>query len=245
MYDLIQGISMVLYVIILTFCGPKYGFSKLKSFVMGLTAVSIGYFLIILVTWVENGFRSFGAQNAIRSFVFVPFLILIVSKWFKADFRKFGDWLAMPGMVWYSVGHLACLTTGCCHGFSYYEGTTMYKIAYALTGTSMLPQQIIESLGTLLIAVILLIIAIKYRYNTRGYMYYIMLILYGSQRFILEFFRDNHKIIVFRDMVSADGQIGISSLALWALAMVLEGIILLSVIVRYDKKDQISAEVTG
>ncbi len=235
MYDLIQGIAMVVYVIVLTLYGKYYGFSKIKSFVLGLIALSVDYTLILVLTWVENGFTNFGAQNAVRVFAFNPLLIYIVSKLMKVDFRKFNDYNAFPAMLWYGLGHFACLSAGCCSGFAYNEGTTMYKIAYALTKTNMLPQQIMESIGALIIAAILLVVGVKYKFKTNGYMYYIMLILYGSQRFLFEFFRDNKKIIVFGEMVSANGQFGLSSLSLWALAMFIEGVVLLAIIICYDK----------
>ncbi|MBE6812203.1 MAG: prolipoprotein diacylglyceryl transferase [Ruminococcaceae bacterium] len=236
MYALIQGIAMLIYVIVLTLYGKAYGFSRPKSFILGFLAVSIDYVVILLMTWVENGFQGFGAQNAVRVFVFNPLLIYIVAKIMKVDFRKYLDYNAFPGMLWYGLGHFACLTTGCCQSFTYKEGSFMYDIAHALTGTGMLPQQILESVGALLIAGILLAVGIKYKFKTNGYMYLIMLMLYGTQRFFFEFFRDNEKLIVIKDMVSANGQIGISNLAFWAAAMAIEGAILLAVMVIYDKK---------
>ncbi len=245
MYALIQGISMVIYVIILTLYGKRYGFSRPKSLLLGSLAVSIGYVLILLMTWIENGFKNFGAQNAIRSYFFVPLLVYLVAKALKVDFRKFGDMLAYPGMVWYGIGHIACIAEGCCHGFEYKQGTVMYDIAYALTKTNMLPQQIFETIGAFIIAAILYGVGYKYKFQTKGYMYYIMLMLYGSQRFIFEFFRDNEKLIVFKDMASADGQIGISNLALWAFAMFIEGAILLTVFVYRDKKKEKESELVA
>lgn len=236
MYDLIQGIAMVIYIAVMAFYGKRYGFSKRKALLLGVIAIAVDYFAIMLLTWIENGFKAFGAQNAVRVFVFNPLFIWIVSRLFKVDYRKYCDFNAFPGMVWYGLGHLACLTTNCCRGFAYHEGTFLYKVAYLLTGTNMLPQQILESVGALLIAAILYGISRKRKFQTNGYMYYLMLILYGSQRFIAEFFRDNKKIIVFGDMVSADGVIGLSSLSLWALAMFVEGVILLTITVLVDRK---------
>lgn len=238
MYALIQGAAMLIYIVVLTLYGKKYGFSRAKSFLLGFLAVTVDYVVILLMTWVENGFKGFGAQNAVRVFVFNPLLIYIVAKIIKVDFRKYCDYNAFPAMLWYGLGHIACITEGCCHGFAYKEGSLMYKIAFTLTGTNMLPQQLIETIGALLIGAILLAIGYKFKFNTKGYMYFIMLILYGSQRFFFEFFRDNNKLIIIKEMVSADGNIGISNLALWALAMFIEGVILLVVLSYIDKKKQ-------
>lgn len=112
----------------------------------------------------------------------------------------------------------------------------MYLLANILTGTNRLPNQIIESIGALLIFLILWIVAKRNHYKTKGYLYYIMLILYGSQRFLLEFLRDNNKVIVFYDLKNADGAFGISNLAIWAAAMFIEGVIILYLTIRHDKK---------
>lgn len=236
MYNIIQGLAMIIYIITFIFYGKCYGFSKFKSFLLGFSAVVIDYLVIILITWIDNGFTGFGQQNAVRVFVFNPLIIFIMAKVSNVDFRKFCDFNAFPAMLWYGLGHLACIAEGCCHGFAYYEGTTMYNIAHSLTGTNMLPNQIIESVGALLISAILLFIGIKKRFNTKGYMYYLMLILYGTQRFVLEFFRDNEKVIVFSELQSANGQFGISNLALWAVAMTVVGTVLLTITAIKDKK---------
>ena len=236
MYNLVQGIAMLIYIVVLTFYGQKYGFSRRRSLLLGVVAVTVDYIAIILLTWIENGFTNFGAQNAVRVFVVNPLLIYCVSKFLEVDYRKYCDYNAFPGILWYGLGHIACITEGCCGGYAYYEGTFMYKVANFLTGTNMLPQQIIESASALLTAAVLYWIGHKKNFQTKGYMYYIMLILYGSQRFIFEFFRDNEKIVVFGDMASADGVIGLSSLSLWALAMLVEGAILLVITVYLDKK---------
>lgn len=236
MYALIQGIAMLIYIIVLTFYGKNFGFSRGKSFLLGFIAVAVDYVVILLTTWVESGFRNFGAQNAVRVFVFNPLLIFLVAKAMKIDFKKYLDYNAFPAMIWYGLGHIACITEGCCHSFAYNEGTFLYKVAYALTGTNMLPQQIFETIGALLIAAIILAISIKYKFKTNGYMYFLMLVLYGSQRFIFEFFRDNNKVIVFRRLYTANGNLGISNLALWALAMFVEGVIFIAVFYYIDKK---------
>jgi len=243
MYNTIQGIAMLIYIIILTLYGKKYGFSKRKSFLLGIIAVVVDYTAILLLTWIENGFTNFGAQNAVRVFVFNPLFLFIVSKLLKVDYRKYCDFNAFPAMMWYGLGHFACLAANCCAGYAYYEGTFLYKVAHMLTGTNMLPQQILESLGALCIAAVLYEIGRAYNFKTKGYMYYIMLILYGSQRFLFEFLRNNEKIIVFGDMASSDGVIGLSSLSLWALAMFIEGVVLLTITVFLDKKREKRGQV--
>lgn len=236
-YNLIQSIAMLIYIVILTLYGKRFGFSKKQSFILGITAVIVDYNLILLLTWIENGFILFGAQNAVRVFVVNPLAIYILAKIAKVDFRALCDYNAAPAMIWYGLGHLACLIPNCCHGYAYYEGTTMYEIAMFLTGTNMLPNQLLESVAALITGIILWLITVDKNYKCKGYLYYIMLIVYGTQRFLFEFLRDNNKIIPFHRMSTANGYFGISNLALWAFAMVVMGVTLLAITIYHDKKN--------
>jgi len=134
------------------------------------------------------------------------------------------DLIGMGTLLGYGVGHYACIFAGCCHGFQYHEGTFMYKIAFALTGTNMLPLQFLESTSAMLIFVILLVVAAKMKYKTNGRLFCLWYWLYGLTRFAWEFLRDNKKVIVFAPLKQADGDFGISSLAIWSLLMVAAGV---------------------
>ena len=82
----------------------------------------------------------------------------------------------------------------------------------------------------MLIFIVCVILAKKKAYPVDGRMYPVFLILFGGTRFFLEFLRLNVKVFW-----------GISVLALWALLMVVVGIVWL---VREKKKDPETAEET-
>lgn len=84
--------------------------------------------------------------------------------------------------------------------------------------------------AALLIFLVCVILAKKKAYPVDGRMYPVFLILFGGTRFFLEFLRLNVKVFW-----------GISVLALWALLMVVVGIVWL---VREKKKDPETAEET-
>ena len=225
MYALINGISYVAALLFVMFYGKKYGVSKFKSSLTMICGMICFLFLLKFLAWAEGGFKSFGAENAIRAYVFLPLLIYGLSKLFKTELFATFDLLATGLSIGYGVGHYACIFAGCCHGFQYYEGTTMYKIAYALTGTNMLPLQFLEATSAMLIFAILLVFAKKMKYQTNGRLFCLWYVLFGSTRFMWEFLRDNKKVIVFTPLEQADGYFGLSSLAIWALLMVAAGVI--------------------
>lgn len=244
-YDIIQMCSMVAWVIFYVFYGKHYGISKMKSLLISLISCIGIYLSIFLLTWVENGFRNFGAQNAVRVFCFIPLFILLESKIFNIEFRRNSDYHSLFSMLWYGLGHLACVYAGCCYGFEYKEGTTMYSIAHALTGTNMLPNQLIEASSALITFVVFYFLMRKCKYDMGGCSYFYVIIVYGLQRFIFEFFRDNKKIIVFKDLTNAvtgdhlTAKLGLSSLSIWALLMVLEGIIVVIILKKKSKKSEL------
>ena len=87
------------------------------------------------------------------------------------------------------------------------------------------PIQPIEALAAIAIVVYLFWRAKRRNYIPDGLEYPIMLILFGSTRFVFEFFRDNYKMIW-----------GISNLAFHALFMFVVGVIWIIVVKVREKK---------
>lgn len=242
-YDIIQALSTVLYLVFFTLYGKNFKISKIKAFLMGVASMIIYLVLVKFLAWAETGFQSFGAENAIRVYVLIPIFIYGVAKIAKVDPVKLFDLEAGACVLMYGVGHLACIFAGCCHGFQYYEGTTMYNIANTLTGTNMLPVQLGESISALLVFALVVIVGHVKKYDTNGYLLCIWYITFGTGRFFWEFLRDNQKVIKIAEMKQADGYIGISNLAIWAALMVLAGIVLLFVFRNIKKKKMAKSEV--
>ena len=240
MYGIIQALSMVAAVVFGIFYGKKYGIGKGKSFLITLFNVVFGFMAVFILTWLET--RKFGAQNAVRGYCFSALFVLAESKIFRVDFRKCLDFQSFFPSLSYGLGHFACLFPKCCYGFQYNEGSTMYNIAHALTGTNQLPMQLFEAFSALAVFAIVLIVSAKGKFKGTGRMMVLYQILFGAERFFWEFFRDNKKVIIFaplKDAVSISSReayFGISNLALWAAAIVIAGIILLIVLNAQDKK---------
>lgn len=253
LYGIIQGAASVVAIIFSIIWSKNYNVSKWKAIPICITSQFLGFIIVFLLTWIENGFTKFGAQNAIR---FYPFLLLIgflEAKVFKEDFLKVIEFQAVTMPLTYGLGHFACLIPNCCSGFHYQPGTIGFTIANALTGTDQLPLQIFESVSALLIFVITVIIAIKTKFKIKGYLFALYHVLFGFTRFLWEFLRDNQKIIQFGPINGATSSFesngvamwGISNLAIWSLAILIIGIGLFIVLkIYHNKQEQKQKETT-
>ncbi len=235
MSSLFYLLGIIAHFAFLLWLGKKYDVSKLKCIIISMAGIVIYVTLTKFLGWAETGFQSFGAENAIRSYMFFPLLMYIVAMFTKVDKYKIFDMVAVVSVLMYGVVHFGCIFAGCCHGFHYKEGTELYNLAMKLTGTDMLPVQFVESVAGLLVFALLMIIAVKKKYDTRGYLLCTWMITFGAMRIVTEFFRDNNKVIKFAPLEQADGFFGISTLAIWATLMMVEGIILLLVFRKKEK----------
>ena len=121
--------------------------------------------------------------------------------------------------------HIGCIFPGCCHGYP-----SPWGLFSNNAGTVCFPIQLIEAASSVLIG--LLLAAFFMRGKQEGLLYGWYLLLFGSTRFIWEFFRNNEKIWN-----------GVSELAMHALVAAILGLaILVTVCLRrrgnkkYEKK---------
>ena len=235
MYDIIQGLAIVIYLVFFTWYGKKFNISKVKSFILGICGMIIYLMLVKFLAWAETGFKYFGSENGIRVYVCLPPLIYLLAKAARVKPTALLDMEAAACVLMYGVSHFACVFAGCCHGFAYYEGTPMYELAYALTGTNMLPMQIFEAVTGLVVFAVVYIVGEKKHYETNGRLLCLWYLLFGTARFFWEFLRDNEKIIKFAPLKQAEGYFGISSLAIWSALMVCAGFVVYANIRRQEK----------
>ena len=241
-YSIGQIVAMLAAMVITVFWARHYGISKLKALLITVVSDVLTFAGILLLTWIESGFKSFGAQNIVRVYAFLVPIVLLEAKVFRVDFIRCLEFQSIAMPLCYGLGHFACLTRMCCFGFHYVEGSAGYAVAHALTGTDQLPMQIFESVSALLLYVIIVIAAAKTHYKPKGYLFAFFQIGFGFTRFFWEFLRDNDKLIVFGPMkgaVDATGRQamwGISNLAMWAVATFLAGVVLAVGLAIYHKK---------
>lgn len=234
-YLFLETMAIVVYIIILTFYGKKFNFSIKKSLMYALTISAFNLLLILMIPTITNGFVYTGQKHAVRSFFLIPITTLLVSKIFKEDYRKLLDFQAVPMMIWYGVSRFSCVYCGCCGTFLYHEGSMIGEIAHTLTGTYYLPNQVFEMISAWIIAIFIIWCDKKKKFTNYGYPMSLVMIIYGVQRFFWEFLRGNEKIYIIARMPSSYGYLGISTLALYALAMTVSGLILFYVLKNQDK----------
>lgn len=154
--------------------------------------------------------------------------IYIYSKKFNINFKKLILSIVPAISLMHAIGRIGCLFVGCCYGISY-EGIWNIKYTnsiYAPNNIQLFPVQLIESQLNSVILIILLITYKKWlhTYKTIG----LYCVLYGTLRFILEFFRGDE----IRGII-----LGLST-SQW-ISLVLIGIGILLFIIKVNKKGRI------
>lgn len=107
---------------------------------------------------------------------------------FKVDFREAIKIVIPTVPLFHAFGRLGCFMAGCCHGVEY-DGifaVTFTDSPAAPNGVPLLPIQLFEAVGNLLLAAVLTILFLR---NAKLSLAGIYLVCYAVMRFILEFFR--------------------------------------------------------
>ena len=123
----------------------------------------------------------------------------IFCRYFKIPFLPTADILAPAIPVGHALGRIGCLLGGCCYGIEvnsshpfavvYPERTDGFAEFTAPSGIPLLPIQVIEAIGNLGIAAILILFTFLCKKKITGQCIALYGLLYGIQRFMLEFFR--------------------------------------------------------
>jgi len=203
--------------------GVRLNLRKKQSVLVVLIVYPLMYLWMLIQYWVENGFKNFGGQNIVAIFIWVPIIGLIAAKILKIKWQTICCLVAPLIVVNHAVGHLGCLVAGCCRGYPAESG--LYICA---TGKYHFPIQPIESLIAFAIVICVVMMVKKQNYYPDERTYPTMLILFGSTRFICEFYRANEKILW-----------GCSRLSFHALFMTLVGIVALIVIHNKNKPKKV------
>jgi len=202
-------LSFIPVVILCFWYGKKTNIGVFKSIVFVAFTYVVNFALMLLLAWVEANFQYFGSQNGIRSFAYTPLLCYIGAKLFRMKWREGNALFALCLPFSHAVAHLGCIFPGCCEGYPCEWG-----IYNAYAGEYLFPIQLVESAVAVLIGIYVAYRAKKNHFEIDGKEYPIMMLLFGSTRFLCEFLRANDKI-----------WLGCSSLSFHALFMFAVGTI--------------------
>ena len=223
LYDLFFVLGFVVVFFFFLWRGKYFNVNPLKSVILvAIVYPSVVLWMFVLY-WIETG--SFGGNNIVRVFVYMPAFALPAAKLLKMGWKQACDLLAPATCVVHSVSHWGCIFEGCCQGYPSPWG--LYNPA---TKNICFPSQPLEALTAAFIIGFLLWREKKNNHQVDGLSMPIMLMLFGSTRFLWEFFRDNDKI-----------WFGCSSLAFHAIFMALVGLIMYVIIKKHNEKHGLPA----
>ena len=168
----------------------SFSISRWKA-IAALIIICIPSFLVmLLIGWISTGFKTWSSFQSIRLFLVVYLLVFPVSKLFDINAMVLSDLYSPCLCLLIGVSHFGCMFTGCCRGYRWEYGIWNRKI-----GCNVFPIQIIEAFVALSIVVILIIVKDK-KILRKGYLYPLMMIIYGLTRFCIEFAKDNQKVVL-------------------------------------------------
>lgn len=208
-YDIFFALGFVSVLCGLIWFGRKLKLPLWKIVVTVLIVYPIVVLWMFVMFWMESGFGTWGGNNIVRIFVYVPLVGLPVASMLKIDVKKMLSLLSFGPLLVHGISHFGCIFFGCCSGYPCSWG--VYNPFYE---DYRFPIQPIEALAAVAIVVYLFLRAKKRKYVPDGYEYPLMLVLFGSSRFLFEFLRNSEKLFW-----------GISNLAIHALFMFVVGVI--------------------
>ena len=207
LYDIFFVLGFVSVMVGLIWFGKKLDIPLKKIVITVLIVYPVVVLWMFVMYWIESGFTSWGGNNIVRIFVYVPLAGIPVARLLKVDKKKMLSLLSFGPLLVHGISHFGCMFSGCCYGY-YWE----YGIYNPIHQDYRFPIQPIEALGAVAIVIYLFYRAKKRNYVPDGREYPLMLILYGSSRFVFEFFRMQGKLFL-----------GITNLSLHALFMAVVG----------------------
>jgi len=166
-------------------------------FISGFMGARISYIFTEWPYFLEKPFNYILANEGfifyggfLSSFLFAYIYLKIK----RLSFLKVVDLLAPSLVIAHAFGRLGCFSYGCCYGrpTESFLGVLFPKESPAgVCGVPVIPVQLIESFVLVLIFFILIITRRFKKYD--GDIFFIYIILYGTARFIIEFYRADYR----------------------------------------------------
>lgn len=188
-----------------------YNIKLWKSIPLALMLTLVGTLSTYIWNFVESG--NFYGISFFGAVFIVPIVFIAVSKILNIRYGILMDLCAPAECAMLVIMKSLCFVNGCCYGIGLYTSK--------LGGLVRFPSQIVELLNALILVVVLLYLSKQIK--NRGLIYPWYMILYGSSRFVLNFFRDTSPVFLF---------LGFGSV--WALVSLIIGIS----IMIYKRREQ-------
>ncbi|MCR5042090.1 MAG: prolipoprotein diacylglyceryl transferase [Clostridia bacterium] len=156
----------------------KYRFTPRRAVILAFLLLFGGVGGTYILGYLEVG--SWGNISYYGSVFFVPVLMLPFSMIIKYSYTLLMDYCAPCGIAAIAVGKFHCFLNGCCGGRVLWQNSMGEDVVF--------PSQLTEMAVAAVILAVLLLLERKGRHV--GKLYPLFLIMYGSTRFVLNYFRD-------------------------------------------------------
>lgn len=221
-YDLFFALGFVAIIVYTLLNCKNYKISRGKALLFSFLVYTVTVLWMFFLYWAESGFKNWGGNNIVRIFIWVPVVAWPFCKLLKIDWKSACEFLApCPAMV-QGISHYGCIFKGCCNGYACDNWLGIWNPALRI---HTFPIQPIEACVAVAVVVFVLIRQKRLKYEPDGLTYPIMLMLFGFSRFLLEFARDNDKLLL-----------GISGLAIHALIMGIVGLCWYFTVKDYNRR---------
>lgn len=166
------------------------------SLIGGFIGTRVLFYLTVIPDIMENPSILWNFSNGYVVYGGVIGGVLANVIYFKVKKREFLPYfdLIMPQVALaQAIGRIGCFFAGCCYGSEtdLPIGFTYHTSDFAPTGVSLIPTQLISSVGDLIIFVVLLLYA--KRKEAKGTVGALYLMLYSAGRFFVEFLRGDEE----------------------------------------------------
>lgn len=195
---LYSGLALSLFV------APQRDIKRSYAFIMAIISLLVGFigarFLYVLthlsdvIVLIRHGEWTPVFALILRGgFVFFGGLLggalssIVTTHYVRISWLAFAD-VMLPGVaLGQAIGRLGCHFAGCCYGVPCERfGIVFPEGSLAPSGIALLPTQLLESAALFLLTVVLVILLWRAQVGVPTVVY---LLVYGTFRFILEFFR--------------------------------------------------------
>ena len=195
--------AMLILIFALMVCYQEKRWKSIPLSILLTVSGTIGTYIWFFV---ECSF--WGGRSYYGAVFLVPMMFTYVARWIKIPYGELMDYCAPAECVMLAIMKYQCLVDGCCGGIALRvleDGSTIF-----------FPSQIVELVNALMIVAILLIVAVKQKYRGKIYAWY--LLIYGTMRFVLNWFRSDNTPLL----------LGLPAGNLWSLLAVFWGLLWLT-----------------
>ncbi|NPA12949.1 MAG: prolipoprotein diacylglyceryl transferase [Aquificae bacterium] len=205
-YGVMVALGMVASYLVAIYLGKREGIptSKIENlFIIAIVSGVIGARVFYVVEHSERFNSLFdiiavwqGGLDWFGGLIFGIIGVLIGLKIYKIPLLKAGDIAGVSIAIGHAIGRIGCTCAGCCYGKPVPENSPFKDFAItfpdhphsiAPSGIPLYPTQPAEAIGNFLIFVVLFLLYRKKKFD--GQIFALYLILYGVERFLLEFWR--------------------------------------------------------